>query len=398
MDNTLKNYEIAKRIYKQFNIDTDKAINILKDVPISLNCWQLDDIKGFEKASYNLSGGISTTGNNKSAPSGIKEFKAFAREVIKDLPGKKKFNLHSIYLDSLNDVSRDQIKPEHFSSWVDFAKKLNIGLDFNATCFSHPNFKDGYTIAHNDPSVRKFWINHIKQCRKISEYFGKELGIRSIHNIWVPDGSKDETVDALYRRQLLKESLDEILKEKCNSKYMIDSVESKLFGIGSESYVVGSHDFYLNYVNNNKDKNLMLCMDMGHYHPTEKISDKISAMIPFHNELLIHVSRPIRWDSDHIVLFDDNTKDVMKEIVRANAINKVHIAIDSFDASVDRRKALKIGAENVIKALLYALLEPTEQLRKYERESDLTSRLELFEEIKTLPFGFVWEYYKKAFK
>lgn len=398
MNKTLRNYGIAKEIYKQYDIDTDEVLKTISQIPISINCWQLDDITGFEKTRYALDGGISATGNNHSTPSSLAEFKLFAKEVIEAIPGNKKFNLHAIYLDTEETVERDQIKPEHFASWIDFAKEMNIGLDFNPTCFSHPKYKDGYTLAHPDKEIRDFWIEHVKRSRKISEYFGKELGIRSINNIWVPDGSKDETVDAYYHRQLLKESLDEIFKEKINPIYSVDSVESKLFGIGSESYVTGSHEFYMNYVSNNSDKNLILCMDMGHYHPTERISDKITAFLPFQDEILIHISRPVRWDSDHVVLFDDNTKSVMKEIVRANAIDRVNIAMDFFDASIDRREALKIGAENVIKSLLFALLEPVDLIRSAERADDLTKRLRLLEETKTLPLGFVWDYYKENYR
>lgn len=391
MSEIIENYKVAKDIYKRYGVDTDLAIEKLSRIPISINCWQLDDVQGFEKNKKTLSGGIAVTGAYEGLPSDITEFKQHLSQVLNQVPGTKKLSLHAIYLDTEEEIDRDEIEPHHYSTWVEFAKEHNIGLDFNPTCFSHPLSSDGFTLSHADESVRKFWIEHVKRSRKISEYFGKELGVRSINNIWIPDGFKDEPADRLSPRLRLKESLDEIFTEKIDSKYSIDALESKLFGIGSESYVVGSNEFYTNYVAQNN--NAIICLDTGHFHPTERVSEKISAYLSFNQEVLLHVSRPVRWDSDHVVIFDDETKAIMKEIVRNNALDKVHIALDFFDGSINRIQASTIGTRNTIKALLNALLEPVELIQSAERLGDYTTRLAISEEVKMLPIGFVWDYY-----
>lgn len=392
MNNIEQNYLLAKEMYASISVDTDKVIDILKKTPISVNCWQLDDVTGFEKSNQQLTGGIAATGSYPGKPKNIDEYRKQAKKVLDLIPGFKKLNLHAIYLDADDEnVDRNEILPAHFRSWVDFAKENKIGLDFNPTCFSHPLSEDGFTLSHQDEHVRQFWIEHVIKSRKVGEYFGKELGMCCNTNIWIPDGYKDNPIDKLSPRLRLKESLDEIFKVKINQAYNRDAVESKLFGIGSESYVTGSHEFYTNYVTSTH--NAMICLDAGHFHPTETISNKISSYLAFNQEILIHVSRPVRWDSDHVVILDDETKAIMHEIVRLNALNQVNIALDFFDGSINRKAATVIGARNTQKALLYALLEPSEQLKTLEKASDYTKRLALVEEYKTMPFGLVWDYF-----
>lgn len=390
MSNTKRNYEIGKELYAKFGVDTDRALETLRKTPISIHCWQIDDLTGFENPNAVLSGGIAAFGNAPGKPKSKEEYMANLDKALSYIPGAKKLALHAVYLENFGEkIGRDQIEPKHFEKWVEYAKEREIGLDFNPTYFSHEKAESGFTLASKDEEVRQFWIEHGKRCRKIGEYFGRELGQTCFTNHWIPDGYKDNTIDKIGPRLRLKDSLDKIFEEKIDPKYNIDSVESKLFGLGSESYVVGSHEFYTNYVMTNN--NCIICMDAGHFHPTELVSQKISSYLAFDREIMLHVSRPVRWDSDHVVLFDDETKAIMQEIVRYDALDKVHIGLDFFDASIDRISATVIGARNAKKALLSALLEPTEELIKIEREDNLTKRLALSEEIKSLPFGLVWD-------
>ena len=383
-------YNVAQQIYAKHGVDTEKVLDTLQNIPISLHCWQLDDLSGFEAPERGLSGGIAATGSAAGKPNSKEEYMENLDLALSLIPGKKKLALHAIYLNNEEGfVDRDQIEPKHFTFWVDYAKKNNNTLDFNPTYFSHEKAADDLTLSHPDKAIRDFWTEHGKRCRKIGEYFGKELGEVCITNHWIPDGSKDYRVDKLGPRKLLIDSLDKIFEEKIDPKYNIDSLESKLFGLGLESYTVGSHEFYSNYsaIRNNS----IICMDMGHYHPTEVVSQKLSSYLVFGKEVMLHVSRPVRWDSDHVVIFDDELKEVMLEIKRANAFDKVHIGSDYFDASINRVAATVIGARAIKKAILYALLEPTDELKKIEESGNFTRRLETVEEIKMLPFGLVWE-------
>lgn len=390
MKNIAKNYEIAKEIYAEYGVDTDKAIEIARRTPISINCWQLDDLTGFENPDMKLSGGIEATGNAPGKPKNKDEYMKHLDTALSLIPGNTKLALHAVYSDTKGEkVDRNQLEPKHFAFWVDYAKDKKITLDFNPTYFSHEKADSGFTLASKDKKIRDFWIEHGKRSRIIGAYFGKELGVPCITNHWIPDGYKDTTIDKLGPRERLAESLDEIFSEPIDPKYNIDSVESKLFGIGSESYVVGSHEFYTNYVAYRN--NCILCMDAGHYHPTEVISSKISSYLAFGKELMLHLSRPVRWDSDHVIVVDDELKAIMEEIVRDNALDKVHIGLDFFDASINRIAATVIGARNARKALLMALLEPTRMLKDAEYADNFTKRLALLEETKTLPFGLVWD-------
>lgn len=385
-----KNYAIAKEMYAKLGVDTDKVLEKVKTISISMHCWQGDDVHGFE-GDGELTGGIQATGNHPGAAKTGDELRADIEKAFTLIPGKHKINLHAIYAEFDGEpVDRDKIEPKHFKKWVDWAKKLGIGLDFNGTFFSHPKSDDGFTLSSADEDIRKFWIEHGKRCRKIGEYFGKELGIPCVTNIWIPDGYKDITVDKYAPRMRLKDSLDQILAEKIDPKYNIDAVESKVFGIGSESYVVGSHEFYMGYALQNKT---LLCLDAGHFHPTEMISGKFTALFPFMDKILLHVSRPVRWDSDHVVIFDDELQAIMQEINRGNFYDRTCIALDFFDASINRVAAWTIGMRNTIKALIFAMLEPTEMLKKAEVEGDLTTRLAMLEELKSYPFSAVWDYY-----
>lgn len=386
-----KSYQIAKELYAQWDIDVDRILEEIKDISISIHCWQGDDVSGFENPDGQLTGGIQATGNYPGKARTPEELRADLERALLLLPGRHRLNLHANYLETDGKkVDRNEIEPEHYKEWVDWAKETKIGLDFNPTLFSHPLADDGFTLSHPDPKVRNFWIEHCQRSRKIGEYFGKELGTPAVTNIWIPDGYKDIPVDRLGPRQRLKDSLDKILAEDIDKKYNLDAVESKLFGIGSESYVVGSHEFYLAYALNN---NILLCLDSGHFHPTEVISNKISSCLLFMDELLLHVSRPVRWDSDHVVILDDELKSIAQEIVRPGFLDRVHIGLDFFDASINRVAAWVIGIRNMLKALLTAMLEPTNKLLSYELEGDYTSRLALLEEFKSYPWQAVWNYY-----
>lgn len=389
MSNTLKMYESAKEIYAKIGVDTDKALEKLKDIKISIHCWQGDDVNGF-LTDDELSGGIQVTGNYPGKASTPDELRADLEKALSLIPGKHKVNLHAIYADTFEPVDLDELEPKHFEKWVDWAKKQGLGLDFNPTCFSHPMADSGFTISSSDENIRNFWIRHCIASRKIGEYFGKELGQTCVTNHWFPDGYKDTPIDREAPRKRMSDALDEVFKEEIDPKYNIDAIESKVFGIGTESYVVGSNEFCLGYAVKN-DKTV--CLDAGHFHPTEYISDKISSVLLFTKELLLHVSRPVRWDSDHVVTMDDELVNIAHSLVRTNLLDRTHIGLDFFDGSINRIAAWVIGTRNMQKALLRALLEPAKMLKALENEGDYTSRLALVEELKSYPFAAVWDYF-----
>ncbi len=387
----LTRYKNSKKVYENLGINVEECIEILSKVKLSVHCWQGDDVKGFETPDLSLSGGISATGNYPGRARNGEELRMDLEKALSLIPGTHKVNLHAIYAEFDNEVpSRDKIEPKHFKKWVEWAKKNNLGLDFNPSLFSHPNADSGLTLSHPCSNIREFWINHCIASRKIGEYFGKELGQTCLTNIWIPDGYKDTPSDRLTPRKRLKESLDKIYSVPTNSLYNDDSVESKVFGIGVESYTVGSHEFYLNYsILNNK-----LCLlDNGHFHPTESVADKISSMLLFQDKLALHITRPVRWDSDHVITFNDDVREIAKELVRNDALNKVYIGLDFFDASINRIAAWVLGSRNTLKALLEALLIPNELLSKIQDEGDFTRRLVLLEELKTYPLGDIWDYF-----
>lgn len=383
-------YSLAQERYASLGVDADKAIAQLERIAISLQCWQGDDVAGFENPGGKLSGGIAATGNYPGKARTADELRRDLDLVYSLLPGSHRLNLHAIYLEADQQVDRNAIEPRHFSAWKDWAKANRRGIDFNPTCFSHPLSSDGFTLSHRDAGIRRFWVEHCIACRKIGEYFGRELGTPAVTNIWIPDGYKDSPVDRRTPRELLRESLDNILAEKIDRRFNLDAVEPKLFGIGSESYVVGSMEFYLSYA---LSRNILLTLDSGHFHPTESIADKIPALLIFFDELLLHVSRGVRWDSDHVVTFTDELQAIAQEVVRNDALERIHIGLDYFDASINRVAAWTVGARNTLRALLMALLEPQEMLKRYELEGDFTSRLAMQEELKSMPFSAVWDYY-----
>src|ERR1035437_4240933 len=385
-------YQNAKAQYAEIGVNTDDAIAKLSKIDISLHCWQTDDVSGFETADAELGGGgIMATGNYVGKAKTIDQVKADIEKAMSLLPGNQRLNLHAIYGDFKGvKVDRDQIEVKHFQSWIDWAKKIKIGLDFNCTCFSHPLADDGFTLSSKKESTRKFWIEHVKRCRLIGAEMGKQLGTPSVHNLWIPDGSKDIPVDRATHRALLKESLDEIFSVKYPKEYLKDSVECKLFGIGSEAMVVGSHEFYMGYAVKN---NTMLTLDSGHFHPTEQISDKISAILLYVDEVLLHVSRGVRWDSDHVVILNDEMQSIASEIVRAKALDRVIVALDYFDASLNRIGAYVIGTRAAQQAFLLALLEPFETLKAAEESGNTFRRLATMEVMKSKPFGAVYDYY-----
>jgi L-rhamnose isomerase len=386
-----KAYEIAKQRYVDIGVDADKAMKRLAEIAISLHCWQGDDVGGFESSEGLSGGGIMATGAYPGKARTADELRADLEKAMSIMPGKHRLNLHAIYAETNGKkVERDELKPEHFARWIDWAKDNCEGMDFNGTFFSHPKADSGFTLASADNAIRKFWVQHGIACRKIGAEMGKKLGTACVTNVWIPDGFKDIPVDRKGPRERLKMSLDEIFAEKIDRKYLLDAVESKLFGIGSESYVVGSHEFYLSYAIRN---NILLCLDTGHFHPTEVVSDKISSVLTFLDEILLHVSRGVRWDSDHVVILSDELRAIAEELVRGDYLQRVHIGLDFFDASINRVAAWVIGTRCMIKALLAALLEPTKKLCKMEAQGDYTLRLALLEELKTLPFGAVWDYY-----
>jgi len=383
-------YAEAKARYAQTGVDTEAVLKALDAIPVSMHCWQGDDVAGFEFPDAALNGGIQTTGNYPGKARNPEQLRRDAEVAMSLIPGKKRFNLHAIYLDTDEKVERDKIEPKHFSRWIDWAKKQDIGLDFNPSCFSHPKFLDGMTLAHPDPAIRKFWIDHCIACRRISDSFGAALGTPAAMNIWVPDGMKDMPADRQAPRQRLLDALDQILNADVPYKNHMVAVEGKLFGIGAESYTVGSNEFYMGYAVSRKTA---LCLDAGHFHPTEIVSDKITAMIPFVDNILLHVTRSVRWDSDHVVLLDDETQAIANEIVRNKLEKRVHIGLDFFDASINRIAAWVIGTRNMKKALLRALLDPIDTLRQAEKDMDFTTRLALMEEQKSMPWSAVWDQY-----
>ena len=389
-------YLQSKKKYESLGIDVDKALETLKSLPVSLHCWQGDDVTGFDHDGP-LTGGIQTTGNYPGKAKTPDELMQDMEKVISLCPGKKKLNLHASYAIFENGefADRDKLEPKHFAKWVEFAKKHDMGIDFNPTFFSHPNIKDGLTLSSPDESVRKFWIEHGKACIRISSYFAEETGIPCVMNIWTGDGFKDIPGDRMGPRMRYKDSIEQILSEPYDFKKVKPCIESKVFGIGVEAYTSGSAEFALSFAAMNKEKCMPL-MDNGHYHPTEVVSDKIPALLCFFNEIALHITRPIRWDSDHVVIFDDETKEMAKEIVRCNALDRVYMALDYFDASINRISAWSVGFRSWQKALLNALLMPHDKLKALQDEGRFTELMVLNEEVKTLPFGDIWEQYCKS--
>jgi len=386
-------YKAAQQQYLDLGVDTEAALKVLKTIAISLHCWQGDDVGGFEVPDAGITGGgIQATGKYPGKARTPDELRQDLDKALACIPGKHRINLHACYASDTagKRIDRNKLKPEHFASWIDWAKAKGMGMDFNPTFFSHPKADDGFTLTSADPAIRKFWIEHGIACRKIAAAMGAALGSPCVTNVWIPDGYKDIPVDRKAPRMRLRDSLDAIFKEKLNPKHQLDAVECKLFGIGSESYVAGSHEFYMGYAIANKK---LLCLDAGHFHPTEVISDKISSVLTFIDEMLLHVSRPVRWDSDHVVILSDELQAIAQEIVRGDFLSRVHIGLDFFDASINRVAAWVIGTRCMIKALLIALLTPIKQLRQLEDQGDFTSRLAMAEELKTAPFGAVWDYY-----
>jgi L-rhamnose isomerase len=391
-ENIAQSFRLAKQQYESLGVNVDLALEQLRQFEISLHCWQTDDVGGFESPEAALGGGgIAVTGNYPGKARNLQEMRADLEKVMNLLPGKQRLNLHAIYGEFGGArVDRNQIEPGHFQGWIDWAKKQEIALDFNCTCFSHPRADAGFTLSSKDENIRRFWVEHVKHCRAIGAEMGRQLGKTCIHNIWIPDGSKDVPVDRFTHRALLKQSLDEIFAVEYPSIYLKDSIESKLFGIGAESMTVGSHDFYLGYaIRNHK----LICLDNGHFHPTEQVGDKISACLQFVDELMLHVTRPVRWDSDHVVTFNDDVVLIAQEIIRSEALDRVHMGLDFFDASINRIGAYVVGTRAAQMAMLYALLEPLAVLRKYENEGKYFERLALLELMKSKPFGAVWDYF-----
>jgi L-rhamnose isomerase len=382
-------YSLARERFAECGVNTDMVLLQLDDVPISIQCWQGDDVLGFERADSALSGGIQTTGSYPGRATNAEELRRDLELAFTLIPGKKRVNLHAIYLEADKPVDRNEIESRHFRRWVDWAKDSQVGLDFNPTFFSHPKSAQNLTLSHPDKGIRQFWIDHCIASRRISEYIGRELCSPVIMNIWVPDGYKDNPADRMSPRQHLIELLDESLAALGGKHHKI-AVEGKLFGIGAESYTVGSNEFYLAYAASRKT---LLCIDSGHFHPTENVADKISTSLCYVDEILLHVSRPVRWDSDHVVLLDDSTVGIAQEIVRSNGLKRVHIGQDYFDASINRVAAWVIGTRSFRKALLFAMLEPREEFFLAERSFDYTTRLALMEESKSLPWSAVWDYY-----
>jgi L-rhamnose isomerase len=388
--NIEKAYEQAKQHYAELGVNTEKAVEILSGIAISLHCWQGDDVGGFDKAQETLGGGIMATGAYPGKARTADELRMDLEKALSLIPGKHRLNLHAMYAETKGKVERNELAPEHFTTWIDWAKANGLGMDFNGSFFSHPKADSGFTLSSADEKIRKFWVEHGIVCRKIGAEMGKQLGTPCVTNLWIPDGYKDIPVDRKAPRQRLKKSLDEIFAEPMDKTCNLDAVESKLFGIGSESYVVGSHEFYLSYALENKT---LLCLDTGHFHPTEVVSDKISSVLTFLDEILLHVSRGVRWDSDHVVILSDELRAIAQQIVRGDYLKRVHIGLDFFDASINRIAAWVIGTRCMIKALLFALLEPVRILCELELADNYTKRLAMLEELKTMPFGAVWDYY-----
>ena len=390
-ENITRAYELAKERYAELGVDVDKALKKMAAVTISMHCWQGDDVGGFENMGSELGGGLAVTGNYPGKARTPDELRQDFEKALSVIPGKHRFNLHACYAETGGKkVDRDALGPDQFKNWMAWAKSKKIGLDFNQTYFAHPKAADGLTLAHPNKDIRKFWVEHGIRCREIGAAFGKALGKTCLTNLWIPDGMKDIPADRLAPRERLLESLDAIFAPKIDPKLNVDSIEGKLFGIGSECYVVGSHEFYLGYAVSRKK---LLTLDTGHYHPTESVADKISSVFMFLDEIALHVSRGVRWDSDHVVTLSDELQALAQELVRGNYLGKTHIGLDFFDASINRVAAWVIGTRNMLKALLMGLLEPTAKLQKLEAAGDYTSRLVLLEEAKTMPFSSVWDYH-----
>lgn len=387
---TQKAYEQAKTQFEDWGVNVEEALSVLADIPISIHCWQGDDVAGFEPQQSALSGGIQSTGNYPGKARNIAELRSDINKAMSLIAGKHRLNLHAIYLESDKKIERNKIEKQHFSGWVDWAKEQDVGLDFNPSFFSHEKAADNLTLAHPDPYIREFWIEHGKVTREIGAYFGQELGSACVNNIWVPDGYKDNPVDRLSPRLRLEESLDTVLEKKYSKDHLKDAVESKLFGIGVEAYTVGSHEFYMGYAMKNKT---LLCLDSGHFHLTESVADKLSALTPFVDEFLLHISRPIRWDSDHVVILDDIVKEITRELVFNDLLGKTNIGLDFFDGTINRISSWVIGTRNVQKALLIALLQPKEKLFELELAGNFTDRFMITEELKDLPYGLIWQYF-----
>ena len=382
-------YSLAQERFAEYGVDTDQVLLQLDEVPISIQCWQGDDVLGFESQGNALTGGIQTTGNYPGRARNVQELRSDLELALRLIPGEKRVNLHAIYLESEKPIERDLIEPRHFQGWIQWAKENGVGIDFNPTCFSHPKSLQNLTLSHPLEGIRQFWIDHCVASRRISEHIGKELNSPAVMNIWIPDGFKDTPADRISPRQRLITSLDAILEGAEGNHHKV-AVEGKLFGIGAESYTVGTNEFYMAYA---ATRRTLLCLDAGHFHLTENVSDKISTSLCYLDEILLHVSRPVRWDSDHVVLFDDPTVGIAQEIVRSNGLQRVHLGLDFFDASINRVAAWVIGTRNLRKAVLFALLEPREEFIRAECRFDFTSRLALMEESKSLPWPAVWDYY-----
>jgi len=392
-------YDLAKEQFAALGVDTEKALATLASVPISLHCWQGDDVTGFEGSAGGGGGGTMATGNYPGKARSADELRADLDKTLALIPGTHRLALHGLYAETNGKkVDRDALAPEHYARWIDWAKnktpapqsKRSFGLDFNPSFFAHPLAADGFTLASRDEGIRKFWIRHAIACRHIGAAMGRALGSPCVTNVWIPDGYKETPADRLTPRLILQKSLDEVFAQPIDPKHNLDAIEGKLFGIGFESYTVGSHEFYLGYAVKNKK---LVCLDAGHYHPTESMADKISSVMCHLEEILLHVSRGVRWDSDHVVTLTDDLRNTAEEIVRGNFLKRVHIGLDFFDASINRIAAWVIGTRAMLKALLISLLEPYATLQKLENAGDFTSRLALMEENKALPFGAVWDHY-----
>ena len=388
---TEKAYDIAKEQYAEIGVNTEDVLKRFKDINLSVHCWQADDVTGFEDTSGTVGGGLAVTGNFPGKATTIPEMRSDLEKVYSLVPGKHRLNLHAIYGEfGGNKVDRDEITSDHFKGWLDWGKSNDIDLDFNGTFFSHPKANEGFTLSSKNKGYRDFWIEHLKRCREISAWMGKEQGSACIHNTWIPDGMKDTPIDRFGHREILKNALDEALSASYPKEYMKDAVEAKLFGIGSESYVVGSHEFYLGYA---ISREILLCIDAGHFHPTEVVGDKISSVFQYVDELLLHLTRGVRWDSDHVITMNDETVLIAQELNRMDAFDKVNIGLDFFDASINRIGAYVSGIRSALKSLLVAMLEPTDQLLQFEEAGQWFERLALLEELKSKPFGAVWDYY-----
>jgi L-rhamnose isomerase len=387
-------YQAARESFADVGVHTEQAISRLRAIPVSLHCWQGDDIGGFEGRGGALDGGLAVTGNYPGKARTADELREDLECALRLVPGRHRVNLHACYAETAGEpVERSELEPQHFNTWIEWAKEHRLGLDFNPTFFSHPLAASGLTLSHADESIRQYWVEHGRACRRIGAAMGQALNSPCVTNVWIPDGSKDLPVDRRGPRERLRQSLDAIFAEPLDPRHNLDAVESKLFGIGSESYVVGSHEFYLGYA---MERKVLLCLDSGHFHPTESVADKISAVLTWVDELLLHVSRGVRWDSDHVVILSDDVRAIMQEVVRGNYLDRTHIALDFFDGSINRVAAWVIGCRATLTALLQATLEPTDMLRKLETDGDFTARLALTEDLKNMPYGAVWDYYCMA--